>query len=533
MSRFRIVGGTITKTTKGAHHMYAGENIVFSSSKTVTETGDENGVVFGKPKDAPKIKKMDFKTSESKDFGITLELDKKVETFVPFGIKDFEQNEENQFFRFKLKISGDGVNNWQLDIKGKKGIIYTCYSATQELQEVVITSKSKKGTVSSNKPNSEVTSSLSFWPAGEYVICWDGFDNNDIYDSTLFNGEKLEAKITGAKEGNKKNVTVDFSAEYSQVLWTDIKINRKIKRIDVTLRVNLTDGGFKGLSCWNNTRNFNPRHTKPQICDWDKIPVSEINPKHPIRKTKTKTFAELKKIAFDGLVKYWGRNKMRKYGDGVNINSDRYEIFIDPNDSDEKAMNSLPLIYNTNGDWMRSGNSGGVYKDNNLDDNVLNIIPDTGIIQRLSYNTGYIKHAWKKDSHDGWRYYTEKGDSSVPYDAITEFEETAAHELGHELLQAYGGTVYSWQHKGSSYYLPQDTKPIKSDETLWDKATHWDEMNTGGEYYPKGPREIDLMKYYNSKDKNGKFVSASDLNRTVASEKDVLGLVWLTKLKIK
>ncbi|NRS89921.1 hypothetical protein HNQ02_002855 [Flavobacterium sp. 7E] len=56
MSRIRIVGGTITKTTIGAHHMYSDENIVFSSSKMVTEVGDENGVVYGEPKDAPKIK---------------------------------------------------------------------------------------------------------------------------------------------------------------------------------------------------------------------------------------------------------------------------------------------------------------------------------------------------------------------------------------------------------------------------------------------------------------------------------------------
>ena len=53
MSRIRIVGGTITKTTEGAHHMYSEENIVFNSGKTITEAGEENGIVFGEPKDAP------------------------------------------------------------------------------------------------------------------------------------------------------------------------------------------------------------------------------------------------------------------------------------------------------------------------------------------------------------------------------------------------------------------------------------------------------------------------------------------------
>jgi hypothetical protein len=55
MSRIRIVGGSITKTTEGAHHMYSEENIVFNSSKSITEVGEKNGIVYGEPKDAPKI----------------------------------------------------------------------------------------------------------------------------------------------------------------------------------------------------------------------------------------------------------------------------------------------------------------------------------------------------------------------------------------------------------------------------------------------------------------------------------------------
>ena len=33
MSRIRIVGGTITKTTQGAHNMYSEENIAFNKKK--------------------------------------------------------------------------------------------------------------------------------------------------------------------------------------------------------------------------------------------------------------------------------------------------------------------------------------------------------------------------------------------------------------------------------------------------------------------------------------------------------------------
>lgn len=95
-----------------------------------------------------------------------------------------------------------------------------------------------------------------------------------------------------------------------------------------------------------------------------------------IIKKRSKSYSELKKIAFDGLAKYWGRNKTRIYGDGINIISDRYEVYIQSIDTEKKAMNSLPLIYNTNNEWMRSGNPGGSYSDNNLDDDLMDLFPD-------------------------------------------------------------------------------------------------------------------------------------------------------------
>ncbi|WP_157885951.1 hypothetical protein [Chryseobacterium glaciei] len=51
-------------------------------------------------------------------------------------------------------------------------------------------------------------------------------------------------------------------------------------------------------------------------------------------------------------------------------------------------------------------------------------------------------------------------------------------------------------------------------------------MKTDGEDYPLSG-EIDVMKYYNKEPR------IKDRTRMVAAEKDVLGLLWLTKLKIK
>ncbi|MCV9926620.1 Het-C domain-containing protein [Flavobacterium sp. LS1R49] len=54
MSRIRIVGGKIIKTTGGNYNMYAKGNIVTTSAKTITEVGVENGITYGEPKRPPK-----------------------------------------------------------------------------------------------------------------------------------------------------------------------------------------------------------------------------------------------------------------------------------------------------------------------------------------------------------------------------------------------------------------------------------------------------------------------------------------------
>ncbi|MBS7253658.1 PAAR-like protein [Flavobacterium branchiicola] len=475
------------------------------------------------------------------DFDIDFELDKKGKTIVPFGIKDFKNNEENQFIKFKLKVGGAGINQWQLDIKNEDGKIYTCYSSTQELSEVVITGKKTKADSETKKP--QIVSSTAMWPAGEYTILWDGFDNKEIYDSTRFNGKKLEAKITAVKDGKMKTKEIEFGSKYSQVQWTDVKIDRNAKRIDVTLRVNLTDGGDEGLNCQTINASDIYRMPARTICDWDKVPAKVISAygNSPI-KVKTKTFDELKKYVLEGLNHYWSRNTNR--GKNVMLNGVAYEVFVNTNNETDrsKSMDDIPLVYHTNGPWGRSGNPASL---------IVNAIPDTGMVQQISYNAGYIKR-FSTDyvGLDGWIFQTEI-DKEYPYgknqyDAISDFKETAAHEIGHEILYAYSDATFSWQHKGSSY-LNQETKIPEREKSSVRKIAEKIPLapyipvikpidfmpDSKGEYYPKAPAEIDLMKYYNIiYTTNPKLNALPDLSRTIASQNDVLALIWLTKIKI-
>jgi hypothetical protein len=505
------------------------------------------------------------------DFDIKFTLDKTQKTVVPFGILDFKDKIENPYFSFKYSLSKAPIDSLSFQIIDENDDVI--YQMTH-LETVIIKASKKPKILFEVKKPTEGPLISKMWdyqeiykkyalfePAdytkeGEYFIHWDGFDNNDVYDSTRFNNKKLKAKITAVKNNKQKSIVVDFSTKYSQVEWTDVKIDKKTKRIDVTLRVNLKDGGAKGLDCNTYTipeetsyETFTPTTGKDPFagikitqCDWDKIPQSVLNSLgEPIIKKQTKSFEQLRDIVIEGIAQYWGRNSSR--GKNITINGIVYDIFVNAINLQDKSktMDDIPLVYHTNGDWGRSGNPASP---------ITNIIPDTGVVQQLSYNVGYIKRFDTDPSGlKGWRYSFEKDIDhiigSLDYDAISEYKETAAHEIGHEILQAYHGAIFSWQHKGSSY-LNQETKPTKADKSTLSKiAEHvptpyipvikpLDNMpNSTGEYYPKAPNEIDLMKYYNSRDKNGKFVSGENLSRTFAAENDVLGLIWLTKIKVK
>ena len=88
-----------------------------------------------------------------------------------------------------------------------------------------------------------------------------------------------------------------------------------------------------------------------------------------------------------------------------------------------------------------------------------------------------------------------------------EFMFTAAHEIGHEILKAFGDVYYSYGHKGSVNTIMQSAKKDAPE-------------------YPKSG-EIDIMPYYPFSP------PLSIYDRYVASEKDVLGLIWLTKIDVR
>ncbi|OMQ10524.1 PAAR-like protein [[Flexibacter] sp. ATCC 35103] len=426
------------------------------------------------------------------NFDIKFELDTTEDTVVPFGILDFESKQENQFFKFKYTLEKNNLDAFYFDIISEDGELLYSFNC---LKPAIIDNESKdplfKIEKTSHIPMVSALQSIGnpdlepvdYTALGTYIISWDGFDNDAIYDSTRFNNKELKARITGIKDGIPKKIVVDFSTKYNQVKWTDVKIDKNTKRIDVTLRVNLTDGGTEGLNCWKNTRDFNPPHTKSEICDWDKISEEalEYYKQSPV-KYRTKSFEELRDLATEGVNKHWSRNSSN-IGKGVNISNELFEVFI-VSKADRSGLSAPKIIYQTNVEEGRSRNWEGS--------------------RILFYYEGYLYYNyWKKypDSmlyiNKGWEYKS---------DDIEDYKMVSAHEIGHEILLAYGGHIYSKTHEGTSHWSIILQDPSSS-------AT--DIPNTG---------EIDLMKYYKNR---------YDITRTIIPEFDLLKLIWLTKLKIK
>ena len=437
--------------------------------------------------------------NENPDFDIKIKVIK--DSFVPLGIVDFEGNQENKVIKFEMKISGKGVNRWHLQIKSNGNLIKDIYSSSQEIEPVPLIGKAKK---TNKKEETEIVEIKRSWEAGIYLLDWNGFDNNNVYDSSILTSPYgLEISIMGQAEQVRKYHTDSVQMKYSQVNWVDVRIDQNNKRIDTTLRVNLKDGGAEGLNCSSKTVRKSDYEEAAQrmevqnpieedftltFCDWHKIPQKEIEEeqKEPI-KERTRSFEDLERLALEGISYHWGRNRNHAVAQNVKINSEKYEVFVNPINTQNKAMDDVSLIYNTNNDWMRSGNPG----------TVTGIISAVGNIfsrEAVCYNVGYIKDS------NGWKYRYEQ------YEDVN-FKLTAAHEIGHEILKAFGDVYYSYGHKGSVNTVTQEIK------------------NNAPEYPSTG--EIDIIPYYPSSP------PVSIYNRTVALERDVLGLIWLTKINVK
>lgn len=310
----------------------------------------------------------------------------------------------------------------------------------------------------------------SFNAIGTHTWRWDGYDLNGILDSKRLKTSVIQVELTATKGQKTKKAVVNLKAKPAEVDWIDIVVNRPKQQIKVDLRTNIKDGKAKGVG------EIPPQEVQNQPV-FKQYAASDPRKKRHIR---YKSQADLRSMVFYGLKRYWSRS--------ISVaNNQLYVVDLTAVHSEKQAMDDIKVSYNTNNSWQRSSNPGSVRGIISL---FGNFIPE-----RIVYNVGWLKDRGR------WLYQS-------PAKADLEFKETAAHELGHEILSAYGGEIYSYGHKGSSTIVTQSVKAV---------------ANSGEEYPQQG--DIDLMKYYNGRAPHNFYT------RVNASEQDVRSLIWLARLK--
>ncbi|WP_231433824.1 hypothetical protein, partial [Chryseobacterium sp. Leaf313] len=409
MSRTRIVKGKYIKTVAGNYNISAEGNIASSAGGHVQEKGDASGVSYGI------FERLGNDLNEDFEISFSLKKDSDHSTLVPFGILDFEGSYENANFAFNYSLMLGNIDSLEFKILNEDGS--TLFQITN-LPEIVVTArripklsediKNRKPEYNFSNPvkvwdwksifNNYKTSASDYTKIGSYVIFWDGFDNNNVYDSSKFNNKKLKAVITASKNGKEKSKEVEFSTSYSEVEWVDVKIDKNNKKIDTTLRVNMTDGGEEGLKCSSHLSGARDETHWVESCPWDKIPKTSLISGKPPIKSRTRSFADLEKLAIDGLNYHWGRNKNHVAAKDIKISGEPFEVFLNAINTSEKSMDDISLVYNTNGSWMRSGNPGTATW------NPISWVGNLISREAVCYNVGYIKYS------NGWNYESENNE---------------------------------------------------------------------------------------------------------------------------
>lgn len=157
----------------------------------------------------------------------------------------------------------------------------------------------------------------------------------------------------------------------------------------------------------------------------------------------------------------------------ITVNGSLYKVSVTAQHKPDSPLPAILKIEQGTKDYGRSFNAGVL-----------------GVDARFIYNKGFFPSTKLADD---------------------DFMLVCAHEFGHSVLKAAGGISLSWGHKGTTGVISQAVK-----------------KSTPG-YPASGP--IDLMKYYDDKKQKASFSQLVD--DSIVSEKDLMRLIWLSKIQWK
>lgn len=80
-----------------------------------------------------------------------------------------------------------------------------------------------------------------FLVPGTHLWLWDGFDSNGVYDSKVLKSNELLARVTVTDmQGRVSVATTEIGTGPGNVRWTDVRVDTKLKTIDVSIFIKAT-----------------------------------------------------------------------------------------------------------------------------------------------------------------------------------------------------------------------------------------------------------------------------------------------------
>jgi hypothetical protein len=322
------------------------------------------------------------------------------------------------------------------------------------------------GTEIYSEPNT-----AAYLATGTHLWQWDGYGTDGVLDTKVLKSKSLVVRLTATQNGKTQVRELKLNNKADKVEWVDAKIDRNAKEVQITFRPGFEYGGT----------------LRDELHGYDS--------NKPIPGYRAKSFDELMIMAKKGFEKYWTRDSSRNYTSTSGVNT-----VINPPISTTKGIYAVKIKLEPN---VEPKINGVFPLYDVLETGYDTIKKDYSLTRRATSAPGF-----KAIYHLAGFYYDAY--RNINY-AEEDFEETAAHELGHLILLEYGSYKYSWSHDNSSTISTQ--KPLEG-------SVH---------NYPTGtPTAINIMHYFNTP----KSIP-SHWNRVSADEKDVKGLIWLCRVEFK
>lgn len=240
-------------------------------------------------------------------------------------------------YQINLKPDGNKLLT-PLDIPDFDEIKNNSSSNTEIIEFIILNRKKPADTVSIKVFHEDTLiytepNSSQFLPSGEHIWKWDGYSSDGILDTRILKSKNLKIVLTATQDNERQVITINLKNKAEQVEWTDARIDRNSKIVELTVRPSFSNGGVEGKKEGEGEENNTP-------------------------------YSELLSMAASGIEFYWTRNGQRANGVDAPIRTPKgtYKAIVKADANAEPKAQNFPLIAKLDRNFGRATSLGGFRK---------------------------------------------------------------------------------------------------------------------------------------------------------------------------